>query len=59
MEEADEREEEEADLKRFDEACFQLTAYLSYEDVDYERCKILWGRDREIKFEAYKETQSE
>ena len=41
MEEAYEREEEEADFKRFQEACFQITTYFPEDNIDKERCKNL------------------
>lgn len=53
-EEADEREAREANLKRFDEACFQLTAFRPNEDLNRDRLGILWGRDQKLTIEFYR-----
>ena len=53
-EEEFEREEEEEDLRLFGKACLGLELFVGNKEIDHARCKVLWGRDGAINFEAYK-----
>ena len=53
MEEQADRDEQTANLKRYGEACLMMEPYFPDGHIDYPRCKILWGRDRAITWEAY------
>lgn len=53
-EEEFQREEEEEDLRLFGQACLGLELFVGDANIDHARCKVLWGRDGAIDFEAYK-----
>ena len=40
MEEEADRDEQKANLKRYDEACLMMEPYLPDGNIDYPRCKI-------------------